>query len=182
MLRKSLLLSVIFIGLVAFFVASTVAHPAPSVVVSPLTIPPGEIVTITITAAAANTVIDSITVSGPEYNPGPWTWSGIPITLPDVDDSVSITFPSGVFTVVNDEDGDVTGGSGSWSDGANTDVEGSYWVEVTGSESELAAHSVTKGFKVAQEFDVPEFAFGTVIAITIGFTGLMLTRRRFKKL
>lgn len=173
-------MSVIFLGLLSLIVAPALAHPAPSVVVTPPTIPTGETVTLTITASVTNTVVSKIMVNGPSGNPGPWTWSGVPITLPDAGDAVSITFPSGVYTVVNDPDGDVSGGPGSWTAGANTGIEGSYWVDVEGTETEVSYHTITKGFVVLQEFDVPEFAFGTVIAITIGFIGLMLTRRRFK--
>src|SRR3972149_2322533 len=63
------------IGFMGFLVTSALAN-SPSVTVLPATVPTNDITTITITAAVTNTVISSISASGPNGNLGPWTWSG----------------------------------------------------------------------------------------------------------
>ena len=176
MLRKNAILLLVFFGMAALLITAATAD-SPAVVVSPPSVPPGGTVTITLTASVANTVVSSISISGPAGNPGPWTWSGVPITMPDVGDSVSITFPGGVFTVVTDGDTDVTGGPGVWTAGANTGTTGSYFVTLTGTETD----PITKSFTIVQEFNVPQFALGTTVVTAIGFAGLTLIRRRLKK-
>jgi hypothetical protein len=174
---KKLLGFMLLIGFTGFLVTSVLAD-SPSVTVLPATIPPGGTVTITITAAVSNTVVSSISAEGPSDNPGPWSYSGFTIELPDAGDAVSITFPGGILTVASDTDGDVTAVTGTWTAGANTDKTGSYFVTVTGTETS----TVTKSFTVSQEFNVPEFVIGTAIVTSLGFSGLLMARRRFKKL
>lgn len=161
---------VVFSLLVLVSVASAAS---PNVWCVPARIPPGQDVTIHIRASWPQTNITQIEV----INPGGtvWSWTG-EIKLPDKDDEVTVTFPSGQEQKITDPDGDVVLPDISWPAGANSNMDGKYTVYTYGEEA--PPYPASTEFDVSSYFSVPELELMIPVVISIGFICLTVLRKK----